>query len=76
MLECVWQKTKISACETHHILNQNPIYRERFHQVMKYHAPGLAPVKDLTGAFHIDIDGQPAFMKDLLRLDRRKDGFI
>ncbi len=75
MLECVWQKTKISACETHHILNQNPIYRERFHQVMKYHAPGLAPVKDLTGAFHIDIDGQPAYSMRFIETFGFYEGF-
>jgi hypothetical protein len=61
MSETVWQKTKVSLCETHHIFNQNPLYTERFHQVLKYHAPGLAPAKDQRGAFHIDIQGRPAY---------------
>ncbi len=61
MSEIVWQKTKVSLCETHHVLNQSPLYQERFHQVMKYHAPGLAPVKNKSGAFHIDMQGHPAY---------------
>jgi hypothetical protein len=30
---------------------------KRFIEVLKFHAPGLAPVKDETGAYHIDNNG-------------------
>src|SRR5688572_8019263 len=61
MREMRWQQAVVSLCETHHIFNHIPMYTQRFETVMKYHAPGLASVKDLAGAFHIDIDGQPAY---------------
>ncbi len=52
---------KVSSCETHHLLNDKPFYPARFHRVLKYHAPGLAPVLDSTGAFHISLEGAPAY---------------
>jgi hypothetical protein len=52
---------KISSCETHHLYNNEPFYTARFYKVLKYHAPGLAPVLDSTGAFHITIKGIPAY---------------
>ncbi len=52
---------KVSSCETHHLYNDEPFYSTRFHRVLKYHAPGLAPVLDFTGAFHITVEGIPAY---------------
>jgi hypothetical protein len=38
------------------------LYSHRFDLVLNYHnPPGLAPAKDFTGAFHIDISGQAAY---------------
>jgi hypothetical protein len=61
MSEAIWQNTLLSPCETFHLIQDKPLYDERFIQVMKYHAPGLAPAKDDSGAFHIDINGRPAY---------------
>jgi hypothetical protein len=32
-----------------------------FIEVLKFHAPGFAPVKDETGAYHIDSNGNPLY---------------
>jgi AraC-like DNA-binding protein len=61
MSEITWQRALLSPCETFHLIEGKPLYNERFTQVMKYHAPGLAPVKDVSGAYHINIKGQPAY---------------
>jgi len=52
---------KISSCQTHHTYKNAPLYVTRFHNVLKFHAPGLAPAKDFTGAFHITLEGKPAY---------------
>jgi len=52
---------KISPCGTHHVFQNSPLYSIRFHNVLKFHHPGLAPVKDSTGAFHITLEGNPAY---------------
>ncbi|MBY0501549.1 MAG: hypothetical protein K2P93_06065 [Alphaproteobacteria bacterium] len=52
---------KVSPDETHHVCEDQPLYSSRFHSVLKYHPPGLAPAMDETGAFHIDLKGKPAY---------------
>jgi hypothetical protein len=61
MKDIIWQDIQVSSCGTFHRLNDRPLYPQRYLQVMKYHAPGLAPVKHALGAFHIDIQGLPAY---------------
>lgn len=51
----------ISPCETHHVWQGVPLYAVRFYRVLKYHSPGLSPVCDKTGAFHINTGGEPAY---------------
>jgi len=34
---------------------------QTFLKALKFHAPGLAPVKDNMGCFHIDINGNPVY---------------
>ncbi|MEW9890341.1 MAG: methyltransferase [Candidatus Symbiodolus clandestinus] len=62
----LWQQISLSPCETFHLLEERPLYPQRFTQVMKYHAPGLAPAKDAAGAFHIDLQGQAAYSSRFL----------
>ena len=54
-------KFKVSSCGTHHINDDIPLYDKRFDEVLKFHPPGLAPVKDQSGAYHIDSSGTPAY---------------
>ncbi len=61
MLKQSWEKTNVSSCETFHLVDNKPLYEHRFLHVLKYHAPGLAPVRDDSGAFHIDVQGNAAY---------------
>lgn len=51
-----------SPCGTHHRTHLgSEAYAARFSEVGKFHAPGLAPARDLTGWYHITLDGKPAY---------------
>ena len=56
-----WRDYLISADGTHHTCDGRPAYQARFQNVLKFHAPGLAPVLDSSGAYHITPDGLPAY---------------
>ena len=56
-----WRDYRISADGTHHVCDGMPAYAARFLEVLKFHAPGLAPVLDDSGAYHITPDGLPAY---------------
>ncbi len=40
-----WRETRVSADRTHHTLGGEPLYEARFREVLKFHAPGLAPAR-------------------------------
>ena len=63
----IWQNAKISADATHHLLDGEPMYAARFAEVLKFHAPGLAPARTETAAFHIDAVGSPAYPQRYLQ---------
>ena len=69
-----WQRTSIAAERTHHLLDGCPLYQQRFTAVMKYHAPGLAPVRDESGSFHIGVDGSPLYERRYRRTFGYYDG--
>lgn len=51
-----------SPCGTHHLKRAGEAaYERRFEKVMKFHAPGLAPVHDRDLAWHIHVDGSDAY---------------
>ena len=56
-----WREYTVSGDSTHHLLDGRPAYATRFHEALKFHEPGLAPVVDDSGAFHITPDGLPAY---------------
>ena len=56
-----WRKYAVSGDSTHHLLDGKPVYAARFHEALKFHEPGLAPVTDDSGSFHITPDGLPAY---------------
>ena len=56
-----WREFKVSDDASHHVYRGVPSYKERFHEVMKFHEPGLAAAHDESGAYHIGPDGQPAY---------------
>ena len=51
-----------SLCGTYHVhANGGRVHEFVFDWVLPYHAPGLAPVGDETGAYHIDLKGNAAY---------------
>lgn len=51
----------IAKDHTHHLYQGKPFYSQKFDWVLKFHPPGLAPAGDVSGAYHINIDGIPAY---------------
>lgn len=56
-----WQKFEIASSLTHHLNESSPAYKARFTHVMKFHQPGVAPVRDPSGAYHINYLGKPLY---------------
>ncbi|MBK9457492.1 MAG: methyltransferase [Bacteroidetes bacterium] len=52
-----WQNIKVSADSTHFLFEGKQVFGKEFLEVLKFHSPGLAPVIDITGAYHIDTSG-------------------
>lgn len=52
----------VAPCLTHHIINTEPAYAERYLNVTSFHAPeNLAAARSIDGAFHIDFAGHPVY---------------
>ncbi len=62
-----FKSIKISPCESFHELLGNPLYENRFIKVGKFHEPGLAPVYDQTGAYHINVRGEAVYHNRFLK---------
>lgn len=56
-----WRNFRISQDGTHHTSQGRAAYPSRFLEVLKFHEPGLAPVMDSSGAYHINPDGDAAY---------------
>ncbi len=61
--ETAWTKAIVSADGTHHVIDDVPIYSDRYDRVQKFHAPGLAPVRCGREAWHILPDGSSAYIR-------------
>lgn len=62
-----WRESTIAADGTHHCIDGRALYSARFQRVQKFHEPGLAPVVDATGAFHITVDGLAVYSTRFLQ---------
>jgi hypothetical protein len=62
-----WQDFTIAPDQTHHLQDGSPAYEARFQEVLTFHAPGLAPVRDASGAYHIFPTGRAAYPERYLR---------
>lgn len=51
----------VSNDNTQFLFEGKPIFNKQYFEVLKFHAPGLAPVKDETGAYHIDSNGKTLY---------------
>jgi hypothetical protein len=57
-----WTLLEVAADGSHHRTRDGvPAYAERFDEVLKFHAPGLAPVRRVGEAWHIRSDGSAAY---------------
>lgn len=56
-----WKEIKTSHDRTHFVYNGNKIFNREFKEVLKFHAPGIAPVLDESGAYHIDGNGNDVY---------------
>lgn len=63
----MWKRSEVAPQGTHHIIQGNPLYSERFDEVLKFHAPGFAPVRKAAQAWHIDEQGQPIYPQRYVR---------
>lgn len=62
-----WRDLSVSACGMYHECGDRPAYSERFDEVLKFHAPGLAPVKRGDEAWHVGPDGNAAYSRRFSR---------
>jgi hypothetical protein len=63
-----WQELTIAPDGTHHLTRAGePAYRQRFDEVLKFHAPGLAAVRRSGLAWHILPDGSAAYERRFAR---------
>lgn len=63
-----WTTLEVSADASHHVDGAGvPAYTERFDEVLKFHAPGLAPVLLGGLAWHITEDGAEAYSRRFMR---------
>ncbi len=56
-----WQQLKTAADGTHFLMDGAPVFNKKFIEVLKFHAPGLAPVTDESGSYHIDTFGNALY---------------
>lgn len=66
-MEPLWHQTSVSSCETYHLFKNHPYYQQRFHKVLKFHAPGYAAVQGSSGAYHIDLKGNSLYENRFLQ---------
>lgn len=52
-----WKEIKVNTEQTGFTYKGETLFEKNFIEVIKFHAPGLAPVKDASGAYHISTQG-------------------
>lgn len=62
-----WRHATVSTDATHHLIDGAPAYADRFDEVLKFHEPGLAPVRRGGEAWHVRVDGSPAYDRRFAR---------
>ncbi len=62
-----WKNIQVSNDCTHFTFDEKPIFDRTFIEVLKFHSPGLAPVIDNSGAYHIDTSGNQLYSNRYLR---------
>lgn len=58
-----WTRTKVAPERTHHTVQGQALYEERFDAVIEFYEPGLAPVMLNKEAWHINLKGKPVYSR-------------
>lgn len=56
-----WADVIVAGDHRHHLRRGQPLYPERYDDVLDFRAPGLAPVRLADRAWHITLDGAAAY---------------
>jgi len=70
-----WRDLSVSVCGTHHECDGQPAYSRRFDEVLKFHAPGMAPVRRGDDAWHVGPNGNAAYSRRFIRTFGFYEGF-
>lgn len=62
-----WKEIKTSKDNTYFTFEGKPLFDKKFIEVLKFHTPGLAPVMDESGGYHIDEQGDELYKKRYTR---------
>lgn len=70
-----WQNIQLSPDEKSYLINDSIAFGgKRFVEALNFHSPGIAAVKDESGAFHIDQFGEAIYNSRYLRTFGFYDG--
>lgn len=56
-----YKDLSLSDCGTYFLKNEKLLLKKTFIEALKFHEPGLAPVKDETGWYHINTKGEAVY---------------
>jgi hypothetical protein len=62
-----WERIMVAPSRTHHVLGAEPLYAERYDEVLSFHAPGLAAVRRGAAAWHVGARGEAAYERRFSR---------
>lgn len=62
-----WRDIKVSEENNSFNYKGKLLFNKKFFEVLKFHSPGIAPVKDVSGWYHININGVEVYKE---RYDR------
>jgi hypothetical protein len=62
-----WKDIKVASDNTHFLFDGKNIFGRQFIEVLKFHSPGLAPVRDKSGSYHIDSLGTQLYAERFTR---------
>ena len=62
-----WQQIRSSLDNRSFIFEGQQLFDKEFIEVLNFHAPGIAAVRDESGAYHIDSQGHPLYLGRFVR---------
>lgn len=62
-----WQQIKSSLDNRSFIFEGQMLFDREFIEVLNFHSPGIAAVRDESGAYHINSQGKPLYIKRFVR---------